>query len=77
MVFLGAFEQRGFAVTVVGENHLQVVLATGVEAAKDGARAIEDLHLLVRADLHTDRKQRLLVALPLTRCKSKNTFSDS
>lgn len=76
MEFLGAFEQRGPALTVVGENHLQAFLASGVEAAKDGARAIEDLHLLLRADLHADREQRLLVAPPLTRCKSKpkNTF---
>lgn len=36
MVFLGAFEQHGFAVTVVGQNHLQVVLDAQVEAAKDG-----------------------------------------
>lgn len=69
MEFLGAFEQRRFALTVVGENHLQV--ATGVEAADDGARAIEDLHLLLRADLHADGKQRFSVAPPLTRCKSK------
>lgn len=75
MVFSGAFEQRGFAVTVVGQNHLQVVLDAQVEAAKDGPRAITDLHPLLLADLHGDRKQRLLMALPLTRCKSKSRFN--
>lgn len=75
MVFSGAFEQRGFAVTVVGQNHLQVVLDAQVEAAKDGPRAITDLHLLLLAHLHGDRKQRLLMALPLTRCKSKSRFN--
>lgn len=36
IVFFGAFEQRRSAVTVVGEKHLQGVLAAQVEAAKDG-----------------------------------------
>lgn len=56
---------------VVGENHVQVVLAAQVEAAKDGARAVQDLHPLLLADLHADGEQRFFMALPLTRCKSK------
>lgn len=74
MVFFGAFEQRGFAVTVVGQNHLQVVPDAQVEAAKDGPRAIPHLHPLLLADLHGDRKQRFLTAPPLTRCKSESKF---
>lgn len=68
MVFFGGFEQRGFAVTVGGQNHLRVVLAAQVEAAKDGPRAITDLHPLLLADLHGDGKQGFLTALPLPRC---------
>lgn len=67
-MLLGAFEQRRSAPTVVGDQHVQVVVAAQAEAAKDGPRAIGDLHLDL-ADLQAERKQRLLGALPLPGCK--------
>lgn len=67
VVLFWDFEQHGFTVTVVGENDIQVALVAQIEAAEGWPRSVKDLQPPLVVDLHADRKQRFLMALPFKR----------